>query len=267
MNDVLEEQKNFFNFISNEISKNKLSHAYLIETFDYCNTDKLILEFLKFLLCDNKIKNNNCDCKLCHLIDNNNYPDIKFIEPQGSNIKKEQLLSVMDDLKGKSIYNNKRIYVITDATRLNSSSANTMLKFLEEPEDDIIAILIANSRYKVIDTILSRCQILSLDRQESNDYSEVVIDISDIICDKNKSFLYFDELLSKIPSRIEAFDIFKEVQQYLFSNLGGNYLNLTDEKLISIISILDSIIIKLENNVNYKLILDNLLISILEVVR
>ena len=49
-----------------------------------------------------------------------------------------------------------------EADKLNMSSANTILKFLEEPEDDIVAILVANNRYAVIETILSRCQVLSL---------------------------------------------------------------------------------------------------------
>ena len=49
---------------------------------------------------------------------------------------------------------------------MNSFSANTILKFLEEPNENIIAFLLTNNRYHVIDTIVSRCQILSL--KESN---------------------------------------------------------------------------------------------------
>ena len=41
-------------------------------------------------------------------------------------------------------------------------AANSILKFLEEPNDDIIAFLITNSFDNVMTTIVSRCQIIKL---------------------------------------------------------------------------------------------------------
>ena len=50
--------------------------------------------------------------------------------------------------KRRSQYEKERYeYIIKNAERLNPSSANTILKFLEEPEDNIIAILLTNNRY------------------------------------------------------------------------------------------------------------------------
>ena len=45
---------------------------------------------------------------------------------------------------------------------MNDYSANTILKFLEEPSSDIIAILLTTNRFNIISTILSRCQFLSI---------------------------------------------------------------------------------------------------------
>ena len=42
---------------------------------------------------------------------------------------------------------------------------NTILKFLEEPQAGIIAILITANRYQLLETIISRCQIISLNGQ------------------------------------------------------------------------------------------------------
>ena len=159
MEDIFNQQLNFFNFIEKEIDNNRISHAYLIETNNYAGTDMLIKEFLKYLLCKDKRTNRSCNCKICNLIDNNSYPDIENIYADGNYIKKEQLIEVQDNFRNKSNYDNKQIYIIWDAERLNSSSANTILKFLEEPEDGIVAILVATNRYKVIETIVSRCQV------------------------------------------------------------------------------------------------------------
>ena len=49
---------------------------------------------------------------------------------------------------------NKRIYVIKEADKMNLFASNTLLKFLEEPVDDVIAILLTTNRYKIINTVL-----------------------------------------------------------------------------------------------------------------
>jgi DNA polymerase-3 subunit delta' len=56
---------------------------------------------------------------------------------------------------------NKKVYIINNAEKLNVSSSNSLLKFLEEPPEGIIAILITNNMYQLLNTIISRCQILS----------------------------------------------------------------------------------------------------------
>ncbi|MBP3841221.1 MAG: hypothetical protein IK997_03735 [Bacilli bacterium] len=267
MEDVFKEQQIFFDFIINELKNKKISHAYLIETYDYDNIDNLVTELLKFLLCSDKLNDYSHECKICHLIDKKEYPDIKYIRPDGSSIKKEQLLSLMDEFKNKSMYNNKQIYVIEDATKLNQSSANTMLKFLEEPEENIIAILIANNRYKVIDTILSRCQVISLQKNDKCEESEEINELLNIICDNNKNFLDLDKLMEIIPDRLNALDKLKQAEKLLFNRINNKYLNLTSAQIISIISIIETVIERLEFNVNYKLMIDYMLISVLEVTK
>lgn len=88
MEDIFNQQLNFFNFIEKEIDNNRISHAYLIETNNYAGTDMLIKEFLKYLLCKDKRTNRSCNCKICNLIDNNSYPDIENIYADGNYIKK-----------------------------------------------------------------------------------------------------------------------------------------------------------------------------------
>ena len=55
-----------------------------------------------------------------------------------------------------------KIYIINHADKLNQSAANSILKFLEEPEENIIAILVTNNVYSLLDTIISRCQFIKL---------------------------------------------------------------------------------------------------------
>lgn len=267
MEDIFNQQLNFFNFIEKEIDNNRISHAYLIETNNYAGTDMLIKEFLKYLLCKDKRTNRSCNCKICNLIDNNSYPDIENIYADGNYIKKEQLIKVQDNFRNKSNYDNKQIYIIWDAERLNSSSANTMLKFLEEPEDGIVAILVATNRYKVIETIVSRCQVLSLNATADNKLSDNEQSICDILFSFNNLFCNYDNLLSLIPDRVIAKDCLKSIENAVFDwvNAKKNSYGLSLNQLINIIDILEKTLNKLEYNVNYKLAIDNLLTDMMEV--
>ena len=94
------------------------------------------------------------------MVDDKTFPDIILIEPEGNMIKKEQLINLKDSFKTKSLYDNKKIYIIKYAENLNISSSNTILKFLEEPESNIIAILLTKNINDVITTVVSRCQNL-----------------------------------------------------------------------------------------------------------
>ena len=95
----------------------------------------------------------------------NIFPEIKIIDTDGLWIKKEQLDVLQKEFSEKSILSNKKIYIINHADRLNKSSANSILKFLEEPEENIIAILTTDNMYQMLDTIISRCQIISFSRK------------------------------------------------------------------------------------------------------
>ena len=156
-----------YKMLVNAVKKNKFSHAYLFETHGYAKSLDLVLSFVKYVLCPNGYSNclNCCACAQCKTIDDNNYIELKIIKPDGLWIKKEQLNDLQQEFSKKAITGNKKIYVITEADRLNSAAANSILKFLEEPEENIIAILMVENKYQLLDTIVSRCQIVSLINQ------------------------------------------------------------------------------------------------------
>ncbi len=152
--------------LKREINKNKLAHAYLFESNGYIGTFDLALALAKTLLCPYNYSNNQkcVNCTQCNNIDNGNYPEIKIIEADGMWIKKEQLLELQEQFSTKSVINKRKIYIIKDADKLNNVAANSLLKFIEEPEENIIAILISQTRYQLLDTIVSRCQIISFNQ-------------------------------------------------------------------------------------------------------
>lgn len=142
------------------ISNNRISHAYLFETNDYYDSNNFIISFVKDIITFD-IEDKNICSSLFKQIDNNEYIELKIINPQGLQIKKEEMSDLQEVFRDKPIEGKKKIYIINNAEKFNTSSANMILKFLEEPEDNIIAILVTNNRYHILDTILSRCQLIS----------------------------------------------------------------------------------------------------------
>lgn len=157
------EQPYAYKILKNSIEKDKLSHAYLFETNDYSKSYDFILSFIKEVFCKYKIDDKE-DAKknICRRIDDNNFLEFKIIRPDGQWIKKEQIENLQKEFETKSIESTKKIYLILDADKMNSYAANSLLKFLEEPEENIIAILVTENQHQVIKTIKSRCQIIRL---------------------------------------------------------------------------------------------------------
>ena len=148
--------------ISNSI-KNGLSHAYLFELNDNIYAYEMIMSFVKKVL-------SNGDDNIAKRIDDGTYPELKHIFPDGQLIRKEQLEELQKSFSTISLENDKRFYIIHDSEKLNVAAANSLLKFLEEPSDGIIAILLTNNINLMLKTIVSRCQILTFSKNKLEDY-------------------------------------------------------------------------------------------------
>lgn len=161
----------------NSIKRQTISHAYLIETNGYYKSFDFALSFAKSLLCPyNYTCCEKCnDCMQCVAIDDNNFLELKIIKPDGEWIKKEQLEELQSLFSKKAVIGNKKIYIIDGIEKLNISSANSILKFLEEPEDGIIAILLTDNVNAVLSTIISRCQLVSLKKVKNNSSNNSMI--------------------------------------------------------------------------------------------
>jgi DNA polymerase-3 subunit delta' len=195
----------------------------------------------------------------------------------------------------KSVESNKKIYIINNAETLNVQASNSILKFLEEPEDNIIAILITNNIYQLLSTIVSRCQIISLSKTSTNKIinlnltEEEIANNIEIInnfvkClekekietllltqklwhekfkerkDYNKGFelllIYYKDVLNlKLNRKLE-----------LFNNYKSDLLNISDQNTFDTIIYKINKIIELKENIkvnaNQNLLLDKLIIEL-----
>jgi len=155
-----ESQPIAYNILKNAINTNKYAHAYIFEDNTSNEAINLAINFIKELLTKNSTEEEKKN--IISMIDSGNHPEVKRITSEGLWIKKDQIKTLQDEFSKKTIVGDKKIYIIEEAEKLNKSSSNTILKFLEEPEDGIIAILITKNVYQLLETVKSRCQLVKL---------------------------------------------------------------------------------------------------------
>lgn len=148
----------------------KLSnHAFLLE-LDYNSNPKAIIKAILSYIVSLKSKEANIDLNnILNLINLNNYPDLIWINLKNEMLKKETILEIKEKFSYPSNYLvDLKFYVIENIENSSSSALNSILKFLEEPTPNTYAIFTTNCKELILDTIISRCQLIRLDRDENN---------------------------------------------------------------------------------------------------
>lgn len=143
--------------INRIINNKKLSHAYIYEGNNGCGIKEAAIYFSCKLLCDD----GGClKCDKCHSIIKNSHINVITVVPDNNMIKKEQITELIEDFNMSSLIGGARIGIIEDADKMNTSASNALLKFLEEPIQDRYIVLLTNNKKKLLDTIVSRCQVI-----------------------------------------------------------------------------------------------------------
>ena len=232
------------NLCLNSIIKNKLfANGYIFCGAEGIGKKQTALKFIKEIFKETSISKN-----VEEIITNNNHPDFLVIEPSfpmetkiskssdlktttksgAEIIKIAQIRHVKTFLGRKSINAGKKIVLIIDAHLLNEAASNCLLKILEEPSNGIF-ILLTSKLNLLLDTIISRCQIVRF-RSFS---SEQIISIFEDYFDPSKfslnSKLKFEDLINSAngsPGQLlKNIEIWNELSDRITSKLDSPIKN------------------------------------------
>lgn len=161
-NDLEEYQPRVLKLLGNSFEKNRLAHAYLFEGKKGTGKKEVSLLLARSYFCEKPDRHKPCEtCRNCKRIHSGNHPDLHLVEPDGLSIKKWQIQSLQEEFTKTGVESNKKLYIISHADKMTANAANSLLKFLEEPNADTMAILLTEQVHQMLDTILSRCQTLT----------------------------------------------------------------------------------------------------------
>jgi DNA polymerase-3 subunit delta' len=113
------------------------------------------------------------ECSVCQRISASSYPDVQLVALGSSSSDEESrskteisIKQVRDDIQHWAnlppFEGRYRVFIIGDAELLSSEAANCLLKTLEEPQPNVLFMLLTNDPGKLPETVISRCQRLDL---------------------------------------------------------------------------------------------------------
>ncbi len=217
------------------------------------------------------------------------HPDFKLVTAT-ADTSVEQIRVVISELGGRPFVGQYKVLIIDGAENLNLTSANALLKTLEEPSPSTVLILVSNKK-NLLPTVVSRCQLVLFSPLSNNDLSaiasrlgwkvsgEVLLQsqgsasaLQNLTTDpegsgitEQRAELLFEAYLGDTATKILTINQLAELEQEDLVNILGRLLAKTRAMLqtnIQLVSLLSSCLVALSGlkaNLNKKLVLQKLL--------
>ena len=229
-----------YNDLLKRYKSNNLPNSILIHGLNGIGKRTFLNKLVKNII-NIEFKDNNVDHHL-NLFKNNTHPNIKIIEKEidsktgkiKSNITIEQIRRLKTFLNSTTtIQNSSKIVIVDSADYLNISSANSMLKILEEPKENTYIFLISNQISLLLPTIRSRCLKIKFNTHNLTNFTNIIKDNIDEISNEEINF-YFELTYGSPGTTIlyynnDFLDIFQLSIKCLLSNdLDDDKINLSN---------------------------------------
>lgn len=180
------------------VDAQRIPHAMLFLGPGGCGKLALAIALAQYILCENRQAGESCGtCRNCSKVSKLVHPDLHFTYPiigtkvtsptfltqwrtavldngyqdinqwlqligaenKQGNINKDECLRIIKQMSLKSFESKYKILIIWLPEYLQKEG-NRLLKLIEEPPEDTIFMLVAEEQERILNTILSRCQIV-----------------------------------------------------------------------------------------------------------
>jgi DNA polymerase-3 subunit delta' len=168
------------NTLQRAFGAKKIPHAYIFAGADGVGKFTAAAAWGKLLLCQSPIKKNNfadnCGkCISCQNFQTDSHPDFHHIYKELIRYTKDSQNRertpidlpidvvrefIIEKVQLKPVLSASKVFVVSEAEKLNTASQNALLKVLEEPPDKSFIILLCTKLDNLLPTTRSRCQIV-----------------------------------------------------------------------------------------------------------
>lgn len=187
--DTIIGHENIKHQLKNAIKKGRFSHASIIVGEDGIGKSLIAKEAAKMII--NKHEDRD-------------YGDIvEFHIKDKKSIGIDDIRLIIEEINKKPIEGNKKIVIIYKAHLITEVAQNAFLKTIEEPPKGVFIILLCESIKKMLDTIVSRCEIYKLSKLSFGQMKKFVdYKYNNLTKEEINSIIVFSD---GIPGRVEKF--------------------------------------------------------------
>ena len=178
-------QEHIIKALTNEISSETVSHAYLFTGPRGSGKTTLARLLAKAVNCENRKKGDYEPCNECFsCLEINKGKAIDLIEiDAASNRGIDDVRSLKEGIEFAPTKFKYKVIIIDECHQLSKDAANALLKTLEEPPSHVLFVLATTESNKMIPTIISRCQRFDFKMLNMKE----IIEKLNIICKNEKA--------------------------------------------------------------------------------
>jgi DNA polymerase III subunit delta' len=147
-------------YLHRSLTRGRLAHALLFSGPEGVGKRTTALALAQALNCQASQNHKACGtCPACRKISEGVHLDVQLIIADNHYIKIEQIReslqrgAIFQPLEGKT-----KVFILDPADSMTIEAANSILKILEEPPQNLVIVLITNQPFALLETIRSRCQ-------------------------------------------------------------------------------------------------------------
>ena len=210
-------QEVLYKLFSNSISSNRIANSYILYGDLNSPLKDTALYLAKSLSCGESTFACN-SCPSCKRFDQGRAPDSFFIDGSTQTIKKQNIKDLIDHFEYSTFEDNHiPTYVIHLVDNITEEAANALLKFLEEPKQEMVAFLTTHNLDAVLKTILSRSIKVKVNPLDYKKYFNELLNLNYPKRKEEKLSAFLSYVLSKITSSIEEVNSIIEDENIVFS--------------------------------------------------
>ncbi len=159
------------------VASGRIAGAYLFVGPSGVGKETVATYFARLIFCQQEAQPPVAcgKCLACRKVASGNHPDLRFIRPEGRQVKIGQIRELQRQIIYEPLEASRKFYIVTDAERMNAEAENCLLKTLEEPPASSVFILLTANIEALLPTTRSRCQTLQFYTMQPEELTEVLI--------------------------------------------------------------------------------------------
>lgn len=159
------QQPRLFEEFCHIIRSGRMGHAYLF-TGSFGSLEMAIF-LAQSRFCASPLEGLPCQtCRSCRLITQKEFSDLRYLTPTNGSIKTDLVREVLQDFAQSGFETDHQVLIIEGAEKLHINGANSLLKFIEEPQSQVNIFLLAETEAGILPTIRSRCQLFHFPKNQ-----------------------------------------------------------------------------------------------------